>query len=219
MRIILLGAPGTGKGTQAKFIEKKYNITSISTGDILRKKSYSKDAIGKTIKNIIKKGKLVPDSIVCYLIKNRIKEKDCKNGFILDGFPRNIEQAIYLSVNKITINFVLNFYMPYQYILERISGRRIHLKSGRTYHIKYNPPKIYDKDDLTGDNLTIREDDKKESVERRLKEYEKIIDPLKKYYLKKSVINQLKFFTIDSTDSILNIKKKIEKILKNNFMI
>lgn len=159
MRIILIGAPGTGKGTQAKFITEKYKIPQISTGDMLRESIYSKNKIGKIIKNIIEKGKLVSDKIVCDLIEKRILKKDCINGFILDGFPRTIEQALYLSQKKIKIDYVLDFIMPYESILERISGRRIHVNSGRTYHIKFNPPKTRDQDDITGEALIIRKDD------------------------------------------------------------
>ncbi|QCI20031.1 MAG: adenylate kinase [Buchnera aphidicola (Brevicoryne brassicae)] len=214
MRIILLGAPGTGKGTQGKLISEKYNIPQICTGDMLRENIYLKNEIGNIIKNTIKKGKLVSDTIVCDLIKIRIKKKDCKNGFLLDGFPRSIEQAYYLSKNKIIIDYVLDFIMPNKAILERISGRRTHLQSGRIYHIKFNPPKIHNKDDLTGDTLIVREDDKKEILEKRLREYEKITHPLKKYYLNQASQRKLQFFTINAMDSLLNIKNKIENFLK-----
>ncbi|ADP67950.1 adenylate kinase [Buchnera aphidicola str. JF98 (Acyrthosiphon pisum)] len=141
MRIILLGAPGTGKGTQGKFITEKYKIPQISTGDMLRESVVLKNKIGMIIKNIIEEGKLVSDEIVCHLIKNRIKKHDCINGFILDGFPRTIQQALYLSKKNIKIDYVLEFIIPHEYILERISGRRIHIQSGRIYHVKFKPPK------------------------------------------------------------------------------
>ncbi|ANZ22673.1 adenylate kinase [Buchnera aphidicola (Diuraphis noxia)] len=214
MRIILLGPPGTGKGTQGRFITEKYNIPQISTGDILRENIYLKNKIGVIIKNILKKGKLVSDEIVCDLIKNRIKTTDCRNGFLLDGFPRSIQQAYYLSKNQIIIDYVLYFSMPEEDILERISGRRIHPPSGRCYHIKFNPPKINNEDDLTGDTLVIREDDKKEIIKKRLTEYQKITSPLIKYYLNQKLKGKLKFFTINAADSLLKIKNIIENILK-----
>lgn len=216
MRIILLGAPGTGKGTQGKFISEKYKIPQISTGDMLRENIHLKNKIGKIIQNIVQKGKLVSDTIVCDLIKKRIKKKDCNNGFLLDGFPRTIQQAQYLFENKIIIDYVLDFTMPNKAILERISGRRIHFKSGRIYHVKFNPPKINNKDDLTGDPLTLREDDKKETIERRLKEYNKITQPLKKYYLDQESQGKLQFFKINAMDSLVNIKDKIQCILQYN---
>ncbi|CAL4326540.1 adenylate kinase [Buchnera aphidicola] len=219
MRIVLLGAPGTGKGTQGKFITEKYNIPKISTGDILRESIYSKDGIGKKIQKIVQEGKLVPDRIVCNLIRKRIQKKDCGNGFLLDGFPRTIEQAYYLETNKTNIDCAIEFIVPYQLILERISGRRIHMQSGRIYHIKFYPPKTKDKDDITGEPLIIRKDDQIESVKKRLKEYKIMTYPVIKYYKNKKRLGKLKFFKIDATDSSLIIKKKIDIILKNNFIL
>ncbi|AHG59913.1 adenylate kinase [Buchnera aphidicola] len=217
MRIILLGAPGTGKGTQGKFITEKYNIPKISTGDILRESIYAQDTFGKMIQKTVEKGKLVSDKIVCDLIKIRIQKKDCINGFILDGFPRTIEQAHYLSNNKIKIDYVLEFIVPYKLILERISGRRIHLQSGRIYHIKFHPPKIENQDDLTGESLITREDDKKESVEKRLKEYEKLTHSVVNYYKNQKKIGNIKFFKINGINSSSIIKNQIEGILKKHF--
>lgn len=219
MRIILIGAPGTGKGTQAKFITEKYKIPQISTGDMLRESIYSKNKIGKIIKNIIEKGKLVSDKIVCDLIEKRILKKDCINGFILDGFPRTIEQALYLSQKKIKIDYVLDFIMPYESILERISGRRIHVNSGRTYHIKFNPPKTRDQDDITGEALIIRKDDQKESIKKRLEEYKKTYHLLVQYYTSQKKIDNVQYFKIDAMNSFLSIRKTIEKILRNNFCV
>ncbi len=214
MRIILLGAPGTGKGTQGKFIAEKYNIPQISTGDMLRESIYSQSKIGKIIQNTVQKGKLVSDDIVCNLIKNRTGKKDCINGFLLDGFPRTLQQAYYLSKIKIKIDYVLEFIVPYQSILERVSGRRIHIQSGRIYHIKFNPPKIPEKDDLTGQELITREDDKTNRIEKRLEEYKKITYPLIKYFLNEKKLGNLQFFQINGMDSLLTIKKNIEIILK-----
>jgi len=214
MRIILLGAPGTGKGTQGKFISEKYKIPQISTGDMLRESINSKNKIGKIIKNIIENGKLVSDEIVCDLIHKRINQKDCINGFLLDGFPRTVTQACYLSEKKINIDYILEFIVPYESILERISGRRIHIQSGRIYHIKFKPPKIENQDDITGEKLITRKDDKKESIQERLEEYKKMHFPLIKYYINKQESENIKIFQIDGKDSFLSIKKRIEKILK-----
>ncbi|QIE02166.1 adenylate kinase [Buchnera aphidicola] len=213
MRIILIGAPGTGKGTQGIFISERYNVPKISTGDMLREEVYLKTKIGLIIKNIIAQGQLVPNKIVCNLIKKRIQKKDCINGFLLDGFPRTIKQAIYLSNINFKIDYILEFIVPFHTILERISGRRVHTDSGRIYHIKFKPPKIQNKDDITGELLTIREDDKIESIKTRLEEYKKIHDPLINYYINLHKIGHIKFFQIDGTNSVSLIHKKIEKIL------
>lgn len=210
MRIILLGAPGTGKGTQGKFIEKKYNIPKISTGDILRKKIEENHQISKKINEILKNGKLVSDKIVCNLLNERLNKTDCKNGFILDGFPRTKKQAIYLSKINVKIDYILEFIVPYEIILQRISGRRIHFSSGRIYHINFNPPKEKNKDDITKEQLSIREDDKISSVKKRLKEYEEKTILLREYYLEKP---ELKYFKIDGAEKLSNIFKKIESIL------
>jgi adenylate kinase len=215
MRIILLGAPGTGKGTQAKLITKKYHIPQISIGDILRKKMNLKNNVKKNIQDRMESGKLVSDIVVCNLIQDRIQYEDCKNGFLLDGFPRTIPQAHYLYENKIRIDYVLDFIMPYEDILERISGRRIHMQSGRVYHIKFNPPKHQNKDDITGETLSIRKDDTKEILTTRLQEYKKQIEPLKKYYLKQSLKKTLKYFQINAQASMIDIQENIKNILKN----
>ena len=214
MRIILLGAPGTGKGTQGKYISEKYKIPQISTGDMLRESIDSKNKIGIMIKNIIEEGKLVSDDIVCELIKKRIAKKDCINGFLLDGFPRTIKQACCLSKNKIKIDYVLEFIMPHHSILERISGRRIHVQSGRIYHVKFNPPKNKDKDDITGEPLIQRKDDKLESVKNRLEEYKKTHHLLVEYYTYEKKINNIKYFQINAMNEFLLIKEKIDMILK-----
>jgi adenylate kinase len=215
MRIILLGAHGTGKGTQAKLITKKYHIPQISIGDILRKKMNLKNNVKKNIQDRMESGKLVSDIVVCNLIQDRIQYEDCKNGFLLDGFPRTIPQAHYLYENKIRIDYVLDFIMPYEDILERISGRRIHMQSGRVYHIKFNPPKHQNKDDITGETLSIRKDDTKEILTTRLQEYKKQIEPLKKYYLKQSLKKTLKYFQINAQASMIDIQENIKNILKN----
>ncbi|AEO08257.1 adenylate kinase [Buchnera aphidicola] len=214
MRIILIGAPGTGKGTQGTFISERYKIPKISTGDMLREAVHLKTNIGRIIKNVIEKGKLVSNEIVCNLIAKRIQKKDCINGFLLDGFPRTLEQAYYLSKINFKIDYVLEFMVPFQSILERISGRRVHAASGRIYHVKFKPPKIQNKDDITGQELIIREDDKIESVIQRLEEYKKIHDPLIKYYINQKKMGNIKFFQINGTNSVSFIHKKIEQALK-----
>ncbi|QCI21765.1 adenylate kinase [Buchnera aphidicola (Hyadaphis tataricae)] len=215
MRIILLGAPGTGKGTQAKFITEKYYIPQISIGDILRRKMNLENNVKKNIQDRMESGKLVSDIVVCNLIQDRIQHEDCKNGFLLDGFPRTIPQAHYLYENKTMIDYVLDFIMPYEDILERISGRRIHMKSGRVYHIKFNPPKNKNKDDITGEPLSIRKDDRKEILTTRLKEYTKQIKPLKQYYLKQSLKKTLKYFQINAKASMIDIQESIKNVLKD----
>lgn len=216
MRIIFLGAPGTGKGTQAKFITEKYKIPQISTGDILRKHIKLKNQIGKKIYNILKNGELVEDNIVCNLVFERIREKDCIKGFLLDGFPRTLKQAEYISNLGVLINFIFEFIVPDKLILKRISGRRVHIRSGRTYHIYFNPPKEEGIDDITKEKLIIREDDKIKSVQKRLKDYKKNHDILMRYYLKKE---KLKCFKIDGTKEPHIVHKEIQKILKNNFCV
>ncbi|WP_422667378.1 adenylate kinase [Buchnera aphidicola] len=217
MRIILLGPPGTGKGTQGKFIIKKYNIPHISTGDILRENISSGSIIGEKIKNTMIQGKLVDNNIICDLITKRIQKKDCDNGFLLDGFPRNIEQAQYLSRKKINIDYILELLIPYKLILERISGRRIHLNSGRIYHIKFNPPKEKNIDDFTGEKLCIREDDKIEIVKKRLKEYIQLSQPLTQYYQEKKIQDNLKYFQLNGANTLSEVKKNIDFILKNSY--
>lgn len=219
MRIILLGAPGTGKGTQSKFITEKYKIPQISTGDILREHIKLKNKIGKTVYKILKNGELVSDNIVCDLIYERINQKDCIKGFLLDGFPRTIKQAKYISNLGIKINFVFEFIVPDALILQRISGRRIHLPSGRTYHIHFNPPQQEGKDDITKEKLIIREDDKIESIQNRLENYKKNNNMLIKYYLKEEKLKKLKLFQINGVKQPNIIKKEIQNIMENNFCV
>ncbi|KAF0704446.1 adenylate kinase [Buchnera aphidicola (Aphis craccivora)] len=219
MRIILLGAPGTGKGTQSKFITEKYKIPQISTGDILREHIKLKNKIGKTVYKILKNGELVSDNIVCDLIYERINQKDCIKGFLLDGFPRTIKQAKYISNLGIKINFVFEFIVPDALILQRISGRRIHLPSGRTYHIHFNPPQQEGKDDITKEKLIIREDDKIESIQNRLENYKKNNNMLIKYYLKEEKLKKLKLFQINGVKQPNIIKKEIQNIIENNFCV
>ncbi|CAL4324546.1 adenylate kinase [Buchnera aphidicola] len=214
MKIILLGAPGSGKGTQANYISHNYNIPHISTGDMLRKQINQKTKIGEEIKHLISKGKLVPDNILFLLIKSRIKEKDCQNGFLLDGFPRTLSQGIYLKKNNIKIDIVLNFHVPKNILIERIIGRMIHLPSGRLYHNKFKPPKKEGIDDITGEQLTHRKDDNLSSLDYRFLEYKKKTIPLIKFYIREKKIGNLNYYKIEGLNDIKQINNLIKKILQ-----
>lgn len=182
MRLILLGAPGAGKGTQAHYISEKLGIPLISTGDILRAAVNAGTELGVAAKKIMNAGDLVSDDIVIALVKDRIREADCVNGFLLDGFPRTIQQAEALKDAGILIDYVVEIDVSDEEIIRRISGRRVHLASGRTYHVIFNPPRVTGKDDATGEYLTQRDDDKQETVKKRLEVYHAQTEPLMKYY-------------------------------------
>ncbi len=171
MRIILLGAPGAGKGTQATFIKEKFNIPQISTGDMLRAAVKAGTQLGLEAKRFMDSGGLVPDEVIIGLVKERIKDADCQAGFLFDGFPRTIPQAEAMKQAGVDIDYVVEIDVPDAAIVERMSGRRAHLPSGRTYHIKFNPPKVEGKDDITGEDLVQREDDRPETVMTRLRVY------------------------------------------------
>ena len=171
MRLILIGPPGAGKGTQAAYIKEHFNIPQISTGDMLRAAVKAGTELGKAAKVIMDQGGLVSDDIIIGLVKERLQADDCKNGFLFDGFPRTIPQAEALKNAGIPIDFVLEIAVPDAEIIERMSGRRIHPASGRSYHIKYNPPKVAGKDDVTGEDLVQRDDDREEVVQKRLAVY------------------------------------------------
>ncbi len=183
MRIILLGAPGAGKGTQATFIKEHFNIPQISTGDMLRAAVKAGTPLGLEAKKFMDAGGLVPDEVIIGLVKERIKEADCENGFLFDGFPRTIPQADAMKDAGVDIDYVVEIDVPDSAIVERMSGRRSHPESGRTYHIKYNPPKVAGKDDVTGEDLVQRDDDKEETVKKRLKVYHEQTKPLVDYYV------------------------------------
>ena len=191
MRIILLGAPGAGKGTQARFICEKYGIPQISTGDMLRAAVKAESDLGKQVKEVMASGGLVTDDIIIALVKDRIKEDDCGNGFLFDGFPRTIPQASALVEGDIQIDVVLEIDVQDDEIVKRLSGRRVHLDSGRIYHIVYNPPNKKGVDDVSGEELIQREDDKEETVRNRLRVYHQQTKPLVEYYKNLSNI----FFT------------------------
>ena len=186
MRIILLGAPGAGKGTQAQFICEKYGIPQISTGDMLRAAVKAKSDLGKQVEEVMVSGGLVTDDIIIALVKDRIKEGDCGKGFLFDGFPRTIPQAAALREGDIQIDIVLEIDVNDDEIVKRLSGRRVHVESGRTYHVVYNPPKLAGADDVTGGELIQREDDKEETIRNRLNVYHLQTKPLVDFYTKLS---------------------------------
>ena len=182
MRIILLGAPGAGKGTQATFIKEHFNIPQISTGDMLRAAVKAGTPLGLEAKGHMDSGGLVPDAVIIGLVSERIKDADCKNGFLFDGFPRTIPQADAMKNAGVGIDYVVEIDVPDSAIVERMSGRRSHPASGRTYHVKFNPPKVAGKDDVTGEDLIQRDDDKEETVQKRLAVYHSQTKPLVDYY-------------------------------------
>ena len=181
MRLILLGGPGAGKGTQANYIKEKYNIPQISTGDMLRAAVKAGTPLGVEAKKVMDAGGLVSDEIILGLIDERIKEDDCKNGFLFDGFPRTVPQADALKA-KVEVDGVVEIDVDDDEIIKRMSGRRVHLASGRTYHVTFNPPKVEGKDDETGEDLIQRDDDKEETVKKRLDIYHEQTEPLIDYY-------------------------------------
>jgi len=182
MRLILLGAPGAGKGTQAAFICKKYNIPQISTGDMLRAAVKAGTPLGLQAQAVMASGALVSDDLIINLVKERIALPDCASGFLFDGFPRTIPQADAMRAAGVKLDYVLEIDVPFADIIERMSGRRSHPASGRIYHVKFNPPKVDDKDDATGEELVQREDDKEETVRKRLDVYSQQTRPLVDYY-------------------------------------
>jgi adenylate kinase len=182
MRLILLGAPGAGKGTQANFIKEKYNIPQISTGDMLRAAIKAGTELGMAAKKVMDAGGLVSDDIMIGLVKDRLQEADCANGYLFDGFPRTIAQADAMKDNGIHVDYVLEIDVPDELIVERMSGRRSHPASGRVYHTKFNPPKVADIDDVTGEPLVQRDDDKEETVKKRLAVYHNQTEVLLGYY-------------------------------------
>ncbi|HQS58614.1 MAG: adenylate kinase [Gallionellales bacterium 35-53-114] len=182
MKLILLGAPGAGKGTQANYIKEKYGIPQISTGDMLRAAVKAGSPLGVAAKKIMDAGGLVSDEIIINLVKERIKEKDCEKGFLFDGFPRTLPQAEAMKQAGVEIDYVVEIDVADSEIVQRMSGRRVHTASGRTYHVKFNPPKVAGKDDVTGEDLVQRPDDVEETVKKRLAVYHDQTLPLVEYY-------------------------------------
>ena len=215
MKIILLGAPGAGKGTQAQFLTKVFDIPQISTGDMLRAAIKAGTELGKLAKSFMDEGKLVTDEIIIGLVKERIKEDDCKNGFLLDGFPRTIAQADALKEAGVAIDAVVEIDVPDEEIVSRMSGRRAHLPSGRTYHVVFNPPKVEGKDDETGEDLVQRDDDKEEVVLDRLRVYHAQTAPLIGYYRAEADADTaVRYVHIDGTQPINVVEKEIVSRLK-----
>jgi adenylate kinase len=182
MRLILLGAPGAGKGTQAKFICEKFSIPQISTGDILRAAVKAGTPLGIEAKKVMDSGGLVSDDIIIGLVKDRLTQPDCMNGYLFDGFPRTIPQAQAMKDAEVPLDYVLEIDVPFASIIERMSGRRVHLASGRTYHLRYNAPQVAGKDDLTGEELIQRDDDQEVTVRKRLEVYNAQTRPLVEFY-------------------------------------
>lgn len=210
MKIILLGAPGAGKGTQAQFLTKKYDIPQISTGDMLRAAIKAGTEMGKMAKEAMDTGKLVTDEIIIGLVKDRITEDDCKNGFLLDGFPRTVPQADAVTAAGIALDAIIEIDVPDEEIVKRMSGRRVHPDSGRTYHLVYNPPKIDGKDDETGEELIQRPDDKEEIVKDRLNVYHEQTQPLVNYYQDQaSKVSALQYIRVDGTQDIKVVEETI----------
>lgn len=213
MKIILLGAPGAGKGTQAQFMMNKFGIPQISTGDMFRAAIKEGTELGKQAKALMDEGKLVPDELTVALVKDRIAQPDCANGFLLDGFPRTIPQADALKDAGVKIDFVLEFDVADEVIVERMSGRRVHQPSGRTYHVVYNPPKVEGKDDVTGEDLIIRQDDKPETVLDRLAIYHKQTKPLIAYYTAEAEADNTKYYRLDGTQPVEAVSAELNKLL------
>lgn len=213
MRIILLGAPGAGKGTQAQFLMNTYNIPQISTGDMLRAAIKAGTELGKKAKEVMDAGQLVSDDIMIGLVQERIAQKDCENGFLLDGFPRTIPQADAMQEAGIKIDYVLEFDVADDVIVERMAGRRVHPGSGRVYHVSYNPPKEDGKDDVTGEDLLVREDDKEATVRKRLKIYHEQTEPLVAYYKTLADQGVVECYKLDGTQKVEKINKELKDLL------
>ena len=201
--------PGAGKGTQAQIIEEELAIANVSTGAILREVSKSESDLGQKVQTYLNSGQLVPDEIIIEMLVERISKDDCNNGFILDGFPRNIEQAKSLDQAGVSIDLVIYLKILEEQIIERMSGRRIHLASGRSYHTTFNPPKVDGKDDLTGEDLVQRSDDKPDVIKKRLEVYFNETEPMLDFYKNKDI----QFYEIDASESVKAVTEKILKII------
>jgi adenylate kinase len=205
MRLILLGPPGAGKGTQANFIREKFGIPQISTGDMLRAAVKSGTPLGKEAKKVMDAGQLVSDDIIVGLVKERLKQSDCARGYLFDGFPRTIPQAEAMKTANVPIGHVLEIDVPDEEIITRMSGRRVHPASGRVYHVKFNPPKVEGKDDVTGEPLVQRDDDREETVRKRLEVYRAQTRPLVDYYKR---LSTAKYRKISGTGSVEEVKQR-----------
>ena len=218
MRLILLGAPGAGKGTQAAFICNKFNIPQISTDDMLRAAVKAGTPLGLQAKAVMESGGLVSDDLIINLVKERIAQADCANGFLFDGFPRTIPQADAMKAAGVKLDYVLEIDVPFDAIIERMSGRRVHVASGRTYHVRFNPPKVADKDDATGEPLIQRDDDKEATVRKRLDVYDAQTRPLVDYYSQwasKDPQSAPKYRKIEGMGSVEEIKNRAIQALSS----
>jgi adenylate kinase len=216
MRVILLGGPGAGKGTRAKFIEELFNIPQISTGDMLRAAVKAGTPLGLEAKKVMEAGGLVSDEIILGLVKDRINQDDCANGYIFDGFPRTLAQAESLKAQGVDIDYVVEIDVSDEEVIKRMTGRRVHPASGRTYHIVFNPPKVDGKDDESGEDLIQRDDDKVETVKERLKVYHDQTEPLINYYTTWSNSGESdapKYRKIGGVDTVEEIRDQIKNAL------
>jgi len=219
MRIILLGAPGAGKGTQARFIMERFDIPQISTGDMLRSAVQANSPLGQQVKSYIDSGQLVPDDVIIRLVKQRINEPNCRNGFLFDGFPRTIPQAEAIRQQGVKVDFVIEIAVNDEEIVQRMSGRLVHPASGRIYHKVYNPPQVNAKDDVTGEALVQREDDLEATVRQRLQVYHQQTEPLIAYYKQWSSddVNTVPHFaTVVGTASVTAVRDEIFGILTSS---
>ncbi|WP_342807788.1 adenylate kinase [Alteromonas sp. M12] len=213
MRIILLGAPGAGKGTQAQFLMGKYGIPQISTGDMLRAAIKAGTELGLAAKKVMDEGKLVSDELIIGLVKERITQPDCERGFLLDGFPRTIPQADAMKQAGIKVDFCIEFDVADDVIVERMAGRRVHPGSGRVYHVSYNPPKNEGKDDVTGEELVIRPDDEEQTVRKRLTVYHEQTKPLIDYYSTEAQAGNCEYIKIDGTQAVETVSSQLAEKL------
>lgn len=214
MKVLLLGAPGAGKGTQAQFITAAFGIPQISTGDMLRAAIKAGTPLGLEAKKIIEEGGLVRDDIIIGMVKERISQSDCQNGFLFDGFPRTLAQAEAMIAAGVHLDAVVEIDVPDEVIVQRMSGRRVHLASGRTYHITHNPPKVANKDDITGEDLIQRDDDKEEVVQKRLSVYHEQTAVLIGFYSQLEGNNVPKYIKVDGTQSVESVKEQVLNALK-----
>ena len=215
MKIILLGPPGAGKGTQAEVLCQEFSIPHISTGNILREAINAGTELGKKAKSLMDEGILVSDEVIVGVVIDRIAQKDCASGFLFDGYPRTIPQAKALDINSVEINLVIEIEVPDDVIVNRMSGRRVHLSSGRNYHVDFNPPKVADVDDLTGEALIQREDDKPETVKDRLEVYRTQTLPLIDFYSKRALKGDLNYLNISGVGSPAEVSNLILEKIKN----
>ena len=211
MNLILLGMPGAGKGTQAEIIQREQGIANVSTGAMMREVSRAETDLGKKVQEYLATGRLVPDNIIIQMLVERINQRDCENGFLLDGFPRNLDQAKALDEAKVEINLILFLKISEKEIIERMSGRRVHLPSGRSYHIVHNPPKVEGKDDLTGETLIQREDDHPDVIKKRLEVYYDETEPLLSFYRQKDI----SFYEIDASKTLEEVTEDIRKVISH----